>query len=67
MPVKVVKKTRENSDQLLVNFNRKTTRAVRLARRSRYLDGGKNALKEKTSAIVRERNRAENARKKFYE
>lgn len=64
---KVVRKKNESSDQLLTRFNRRSTRFVKLMRRGRYLEEKPAALKKRTAAIIREKYRAENERKKHYE
>ena len=63
----VQRKQNENSDQLLTRFNRVSSRFVKTARKSRYLAKEDSILKKKRMAVIRERYRAENERKKHYE
>lgn len=61
------KRDGESDDQLQVRFNRKCTRFVKGARNSRYLEKKPSMLKKKRIAVIREKYRAENERKKYYE
>ncbi len=67
MAIKAQRKRDENSDQLLTRFNRKSTRFVRKARNSRFCESNSSALKKRRIAVIRERYRAENEKKKHYE
>jgi hypothetical protein len=68
MATTLLRKDRESADQLLVRFNRSSTRFVREIRRSRYRQtSANNRLKKKTAAVIRERHRTETARTRFYE
>ncbi|MDD3066282.1 MAG: hypothetical protein PHO48_00405 [Candidatus Gracilibacteria bacterium] len=68
MATTLIRKDRESADQLLVRFNRSSTRFVKATRRSRYRQTSvNNRLKKKTAAIIREKHRTESARTKFYE
>ena len=67
MANKVQRKRDESSDQLLTRFNRKSTRLVKLLRRSRYLDERISPLKKKRAAVIREAHRTANEKRKHYE
>ncbi|MFH1545841.1 MAG: hypothetical protein ABIE14_00495 [Patescibacteria group bacterium] len=67
MTVKVQRKRDESSDQLLTRFNRKSTRFVKQSRNSRFLADRVSPLKRRRAAVIREKHRAENERKKYYE
>jgi len=68
MATTLIRKDRESADQLLVRFNRSSTRFVKAIRHSRFRKtSANNRLKKKTAAIIRERHRTESARTKFYE
>lgn len=68
MATTLVRKDRESADQLLVRFNRLSTRFVKETRHSRFrVRAVGNRLKRKTAAIIRERHRTESARTRFYE
>ena len=65
--VTVKRKNRESSDQLLVRFNRKSTRFVKQTRNSRFLGKSTSALKKRKAAVIREEHRLENEKRKNYE
>jgi len=65
--VTVKRKNRESSDQLLVRFNRKSTRFVKQTRNSRFLGKSTSPLKKRKAAVIREQHRLENEKRKNYE
>lgn len=65
--IKVNRKKNESSDQLLTRFNRRSTRFVKSLRNSRFLAEKTGAYKKKKAAVIREKYRSENERKKHYE
>lgn len=67
MALTIKRKSRQNSDQLLLKFNRQTTRFVRAARNNRFLESKASPFKKRTIAVIREKHRRENERRRHYE
>ena len=61
------RKDRESADQLLVRFNRASTRFVKSVRQSRYRADSVSPLKKKTAAVIRSKHRKANEKRKYYE
>lgn len=67
MPISVKNTTGNTSpDQMLTQFNRKCQRLIKVLRRTQAFKRNDSFLKVKTGALIREKYRAERAKRKYY-
>lgn len=66
MATTLIRRDNENPDQLLVRFNKISSRIVKTLRNKQYFVRNKSHLKRQIAALVREEHRATKKKQQYY-